>query len=143
MPVEEIVLSLPETAERSEPSRKSEVTPAGKGDELVRSYQQLLSESLMFAWTARSRARRVEKFETARKSLVKQLAREATAAIPSRSARLEASTQVYRTVEQLLNTSAAAQRRLDHQKRRLIRLASLLGVVWVATVCCLLILGSG
>ena len=135
MSVEEIVLSLPGTAQKSDTGSQADVnSTSGHCDDLVRRYQALLGESLKFAWTKRAQARRAETFATARKSLVKELARESTALVPARGARLEARTQLYTTVARLLSANAAAHRRLDQQKRLLIRVASVLGLISVAAI---------
>jgi hypothetical protein len=143
MPVEEIVLSLPGTTQKSDTRPQANVnTSSGQCDDLVRRYQELLGESLKFAWTKRAQARRAETFETARKSLVKELARESTALVPNRGARLEARTQIYTTVARLLSANAAAHRRLDQQKRLLIRVASVLGLLSIASICGLFLLSQ-
>jgi hypothetical protein len=130
MPVEEIVLSLPEEARERDVNDLSESQPTGAdGEQLIRHYHQLLKQRRRFAWTRRARRRREEVFDSACKSLAKQLARESTAEVASRVDRLHARTRIYAAVGGLLNVSALEAQRATLRNHYAVRYALLLGLL--------------
>ena len=130
MPVEEITLSLPEEARERDVNDLSEPPPRrGAQEELIRHYYQLLKKKRRFAWTRRARQRREEVFDSACKSLAKQLARESTAEVESRVDRLEARTRIYAAIGSLLNVSAMEAQRVSLRNYYAVRYALLIGVL--------------
>ena len=142
MPVEEIVLSLPEAARASE-LRNLSATERDRAhnDELIGRYRQMLEARRRFAWTRRGRARREEVFDAACKGMAKQLARQSTDEVDDRDTRLAARALVYGAVDGLLTTAAGEQRRQALQYRSAIRYAFWLGSLGTVAVAALIIIG--
>ena len=138
MPVEEIVLSLPEVARAPD---DNDGAVANGSEELIRHYQQLLASKRRFAWTRRARLRRAASFDAACKSLAKQLARESTAAVENRATRLEARTRIYATVGGLLSVNAMEAQRSALRNLFAVRYALLLGVLGGASLTAMVALG--
>lgn len=142
MPVEEIVLSLPEAARASELRNLSaSERDRTRNDELIGRYRQMLEARRRFAWTRRGRARREEVFDAACKSMAKQLARQSTDQVDDRDRRLAARALVYGAVEALLRTAAGEQRRQTARHRSTVRYAFWLGSLGMLIVVALVLLG--
>jgi hypothetical protein len=129
MPVEEIILTLPESARESElrPSFASEDGGSTLRDELIACYRQMLEARRRLAWTRRSRARREEVFDIACKGIAKQLARQSADAIDDRTTRFAVRALIYGGVDGLLSTAAREERRQTLRNRRVACCAFLLG----------------
>ena len=144
MPVEEIVLSLPKETREHDINDLSEFrTVMGAGEELIRHYHQLLKKRRRFAWTRRARQRREAVFDSACKSLAKQLARESTAEVESRVDRLEARTRVYKAVGGLLSVGAMEAQRSKVRNYYAVRYALLIGVLGGVSLAALITLSFG
>ena len=144
MPVEEIVLSLPE--ETREQDTKDNPDPRranGNGEDLIRHYYELLKKRRRFAWTRRGRQRREVAFDSACKSLAKQLARESTAEVASRTDRLETRTRIYAAVGGLLNVSAMEAQRASLRNYYAVRYALLIGLLSGVSLAALITLSLG
>ncbi len=130
MAVEEIILSLPQTAPEQDSDDLSASHHSQSGhEELVRRYHHLLKGKRRFAWTRRARRRREEAFDTACKSLAKQLARVSTAELENRTARLDTRTRIYVAVESLLSVSAMEADRAALRNHYAVRYALFFGVL--------------
>jgi len=144
MPVETIVLSLPEAARETDISDRSDSRlSTRRHQELVRGYQQLLKKRRRFAWTDRARQRREEVFATACKSLAKQLARESTEEVEDRADRLKARTRAYTAFGSLMTVSASEAERSALRNYSALRLALLFGILGGATLSALITAGLG
>ena len=135
MPVEEIVLSLPEVARESELEHASaSERDRNYRDELIGRYRQMLETRRRFAWTRRGRSRRETAFDAACKQMAKQLARQSTDKMDDRSKRLAARALIYGAVDGLLHTAAREQRRQTLHYRKAVRYAFLLGSLGTLTI---------
>ncbi|MGD8417425.1 MAG: hypothetical protein PVH91_10230 [Pseudomonadales bacterium] len=142
MAIEEITLSVPQVLPDSGIAYQSEHERQATGPDLQvgRRYRQILRERDRFTWTRRGRARREEVFDVAYRSLVKQMAKDATEAIRDRSARLQSRTRIYATLTELLTISAEDQRRARYRARRTMTWGIGLAAFGLTCVCGVLLL---
>ena len=129
--IEEIILSVPGAEPVLEGRRSADriddvddvecAVDTGSEDEIARSYSEMVQQRDRFGFTRKSRQRRQDTFETAYRSLVKQIATEATRGIRDRSSKLRARTQIYKSVMALVQSSARDQKTKAKRTRRLFR----------------------
>lgn len=130
MAIEEITLSVPATGGAvADPPDASQDRDAANA--FVRSYRKLVRDRDRFAFGKRHRRRRQANFEVAFKSLVKNLAQEATAGISSRPARLAARTRIYISIIGLAYAASEDHRRATASARRAMKWAVAIGAVGV------------
>ena len=126
--IEEIILSVPGAEPVLEGRRSADriddvdsAVDTGSEDEIVRSYREMVQQRDRFGLTRKSHQRRQDTFETAYRSLVRQIATEATRGIRDRSSKLRARTQIYKSVMALVQSSARDQKAEAKRTRRLFR----------------------
>lgn len=126
--IEEIILSVPGAKTVLKGRRSADriddidsTVDTGSEDEIVRSYREMVQQRDRFGLTRKSRQRRQDTFEAAYKSLVKQIATEATRGIRDRSSKLRVRTQIYKSVMALVQSSARDQKTKAKRTRRLFR----------------------
>lgn len=126
--IEEIILSVPGAKTVLKGRRSADriddidsTVDTSSEDEIVRSYREMVQQRDRFGLTRKSRQRRQDTFEAAYKSLVKQIATEATRGIRDRSSKLRVRTQIYKSVMALVQSSARDQKTKAKRTRRLFR----------------------
>jgi hypothetical protein len=138
MAIEEITLSVPgeESVSAENGSSNGGRSAPHRGDtaidcDFVRGYREILRERDRFALSRRGRERRQHNFEIAFKSLVKNLAREATSTIPNRPAKLSARTRIYISLIELAGAVAEDHRQSMASARRVLLSAIGVGTIGV------------
>jgi hypothetical protein len=124
MAVEEISLILPEewsadaTSSGYAERRDLDDSPTAM---LARSFVQAARRRDGFTFTRRQRARRIEQFDRAIKSIVNQAASDASALVADRHARSEMRGRIYRTVMTLVREIAIDQLAMRKRTRKVTR----------------------